>query len=281
MGGERGMPAIDELSFTMPDGKVQTFGPPRRGGEGNLVFLREIAAGTFQRDDGTLCCPICIDGDATDKEHVPQENLGGRVMTRTCAACNNGFGSKAEAALQDWFDHAYRRVTFDHEGRVPGRRAVPTMFMREGPDGSFALIVDGDFTPEIREMFAGGKLNMTFTLPDQRRCGLALLKHAYLAASLCLGHVPDTESVRAARADLIAARDAPKGKRLPDSAAAKRITVHRSHVGRQGPPLALVAKYNEETDDEPELMISLAGVLFVSWPFPDALPGTFEPKATA
>ena len=75
--------------------------------------------------------------------------------------------------------------------------------------------------------------------PDPRRWGLALLKHAHLAACLFLRYVPETAEVDAIRADLIAARDSDRRTRPPESEAVARLKVYRSGVGRQGPPLAL------------------------------------------
>lgn len=97
-------------------------------------------------------------------------------------------------------------------------------------------------------------------------CGLYLYLHS----------VPDTEQARAIRADLLAARNAANATQLPDSEAAKRLTVYRSPVGKHGPPLALVAKHDPDTDAEPEVLISLAGALFVTWPFTDLPPVTWQ-----
>jgi len=87
--------------------------------------------------------------------------------------------------------------------------------------------------------------------------------------------VPDTEDARAIRADLIAARDTPPKTRPAESPMAKRLKVHRSHVGKEGAPLALVARI-DDGDADPEVLISLAGVLFVSWPFSDLPPGRWQ-----
>lgn len=270
-GGSRGLPAIDRVSFETPDG-TKEFGPPGCGDEDTLQFLAEIKPGTFLRA-GTPTCPICIDGDPTNKEHVPQRNLGGHVMTMTCKACNNGLGSRVEAALQDWFDSAYRRVAFEHED-IPGRRHVPTIYHRQAPDGTFVWLVDGQLAPEVKQMLASGKLDMHYRPSEPRRYKLALLKHAYLAACLHRKDVPDTELARAIRADLVTARDAITDAQLPESKPARRINVYRSHLGRQGPPLALVAKQDPSGEIEPEVLISLAGVIFVTWPFPDLPPAT-------
>ncbi|WP_147384765.1 hypothetical protein [Nocardioides cavernaquae] len=99
---------------------------------------------------------------------------------------------------------------------------------------------------------------MAVPTPDPRRWRLALLKHVYLAACLQLRSVPDTADARAIRADLIAARDNPIKARPPASVAADRLTVYRSEVGRQGPPLALVAR-DECCEDEPPGGVDLAG----------------------
>ena len=266
---------MDAIGFDLPDGTAQQFAAPGKGEEGTLQVLCEIAKDTFVRD-GRACCPICIDGDPTDKEHVPQENLGGSVMTMTCKACNNGLGSRVEAPLQDWFDHAYRGVTFAHEGDVRGHRYIPTMYQRQAADGTFALVIDGELSADVRRMFEAGELNMTYTPPNRHRRGLALLKHAYLAACLHLHSVPDIPEAHAIRADLIAARDTPKRAKPPESAAASRLRIWRSPIGRQGPPLALVARHDPRGESEPETLISLAGALFVSWPFAQLPPVSWK-----
>jgi len=92
-----------------------------------------------------------------------------------------------------------------------------------------------------------------------------------------LRRVPHTAEARAIGADLIAARDTPTKTRPPASAAADRLKIYRSEVGRQGPPLALVAREDCDVGEPPEL-ISLAGVLFVSWPFADLSPGKWQQR---
>jgi len=273
-GGQRGLPALETLSLLNADGSTLEFGPPGRGESDTLMFVAEIPANDFRvSPDSVSICPICVVGAATAKEHVPQRALGGSAMTTTCQPCNNGLGSKIEAPLQDWFDYALTRVAFEHDGEVPGRRRVPKMYLREGSDNTFMLFIDGELESGAEQIFkAGNRFNMNHQLPHPRTYSLALLKHAYLAACLHLGNVPDTEEARAIREALIAARDAPKGQAPPESEAAKRLTVYRSGVGRQGPPLALVGQHQPD-GSEPQFLISLAGVLFVTWPFADSPPG--------
>lgn len=279
-GGERGLPALDELVIQNDDGTTMEFVSPSSGEIGSLTGLIEIPAGTFSapgRAEPT--CPICIEGSATEREHVPQEALGGRRMTRTCAQCNNVLGSKVELDLENWFDHALTRVGMDHDGEVPGKRHLPTIYYRKSKESDeFVLFPSGGFPDEVSRIMASGQFRLHYRLPDPRRWGLALLKHAYLAACLHLRMVPDTREARAIRADLIAARDTSANMRPPPSAAAERLKVYRSMVGRQGPPLALVARDDWSEGEPPDVLISLAGVLFVSWPFAELPPGTWQQR---
>lgn len=128
----------------------------------------------------------------------------------------------------------------------------------------------------MRQILASGEFNLSYREPDPRRWRLALLKHAYLAACLHLRCVPDTEDARKIRAALVAARDAPKNRRPPESEIASRLNVYRSHSGAQGPSLALVAVEAVDNNPEPDVLISLAGVLLVSWPLSDLAPGTWQ-----
>ncbi len=260
------MPALEQVSLELSDGTRLDFGSAGAGESGTLIPVAPIHAASFVRHPGASgMCPICIDGQPMHQEHVPQKNLGGEVMTMTCRSCNNDLGSRSEVDLQHWFDHALVDVTFDHDGLVPGRRRIPPLYYTTSEDGSFALFVDGPLTPAVRDMITSGEWRMNYRLPDPRRYRLALLKHAYLAACLHLGTVPDTATARSIRADLLAARDAPRSTRPPESEAANRLKVYRSDVGVQGPPLALVAR-PEGVAPTREPLISLAGALFVSWP---------------
>ena len=275
-GGRRGLPALDELALRGPDGRIMEFGTPDVGTEDTLTFLAEIQPRVFSASpDLSPTCPICVDAEATAREHVPQRNLGGQSMTLTCPPCNNGLGSKVEAPLQDWFDHALTGVAFEHDSEIRGRRHAPRMYFRRGENDAFALFIDGSVTGEVEQMLQSGKFTMNYREPHPRAYRLALLKHAYLAACLYLGHVPDTEEVGAIRADLIAARDTPRRGLLPESQAAGQLTVYRSNVGTQGPPLALVVQVLPGST-EPNVLISLAGVLFVSWPFAGSPAGTWQ-----
>jgi hypothetical protein len=185
--GVRGLPAIDEISFRLEDGTLQSFGMPTSGVEAGVDFVAEVFGQSFG------ICPICV-GIATEDEHVPQGPLGGHIMTTTCAECNNDLGSKVEPELQAWFDQMLVDVAFLHDD-VPGRRKVRPIYYRKGPDG-FALIADGEMGTDVQRMFEMGTFSMEFREPDPVRYRLAALKHAYLAACLYLGYVPDFPEAR-------------------------------------------------------------------------------------
>lgn len=275
--GRSGLPAIDQLSFRLSNGTTYDFGPPNLGQPGKLELLSPIYPASFLRQPGSIpMCPICLEGDAKYKEHVPQKDLGGAVMTMTCSRCNNDLGSRVELDLQQWFDHALVDVAFDHDGNVPGRRRMPPIYYRETADASsFALVVHQKLRPEIMEMLASGEWRMHYRQPDPRRYRMALLKHAYLAACLYLHRVPDSPDARAIRADLLAARNTSRRVQPPERPLAERLSVYRSHAGTQGPALALVTPQHANGGSPREILISLAGVLFVSWPFTDLPPGTW------
>ncbi|MFC7624332.1 hypothetical protein [Microlunatus sp. GCM10028923] len=210
-----------------------------------------------------------------------KEALGGRVMTRTCRRCNNDLGARVEAELQDWFDRALTKVRMSHDGEIPGKRRLPTIYyLEEKGSKRFALNPAGELTPEVIQMMESGTFWLNYREPDPRRWRLALLKHAYLAACLYRGDVPESADAQAIRGDLIAARDTPSRASLPESEAASRLKVYRSGVGRQGSPLSLVARVHpQDASADPEVLISLAGVLFVSWPFTDLPAGTWQRQA--
>lgn len=263
-GGSRGLPVVHDLALKQQDGTVLEFETPRLGVESRLDVVTPILAQSFPM------CPVCLSGSPSEKEHIPQYALGGRVMTMTCSACNNGLGSRVEAELQDWFDHALVSVSFEHED-LPGRRRAPRLLYRNGPSG-FCLLIEGDLAPEIQQMLDEGTFHLHYRRPDPRRYRLAALKHAYLAACLYLGYVPAIPDAEAIRADLLSARDSPKRSRPPASEHADRLAIYQSHAPPKGPPLAIVATRLDEPAARREYLISLAGVMFVSWPFTEVPP---------
>jgi hypothetical protein len=266
-GGEPGMTALDRVALELPDGRVVEYAQPLSGVQATARGVAEIRPMSFiNPNTGRAICPICLaEVVAMHAAHVPQTALGGVVMTSTCQRCNNDLGSRAEVDLQAWFDGELVDTRIEHDGNVPGRRRIPKVHVRTSADGSdFIMWVDGPSTPEIEEMMRSGTWRVYFRSPDFKRAALAVLKHAYLAACLHLQRIPDTADARAIRHDLVEVRDTPRRQTL--GPIEERIVFHRGGVGRQGPPLALV-RTTPPGETESRLLISLAGVLFASWPF--------------
>jgi hypothetical protein len=151
------------------------------GTEVPLDLVTPIFAQSFARVDRaqarwTPICPICLVGNPSEEEHVPQYPLGGSVMTMTCAPCNNRLRSRVESELEHWFDNALIRVRFAHEDVRGPRRARRVLYLRNSQDPQkFALFPEGDLAPEIEEMFKAGSFWLHFREPDPRRFKLAAL----------------------------------------------------------------------------------------------------------
>lgn len=265
-----GLPPLHEMSLELPDGSTFEAGQlPRAGALRRTTRgLGEIRACHFG------VCPICGASSDLTKEHVPQGQVGGRIMTSTCRTCNNKLGSRVEADLTDWYDGALARVGFEVEG-VKGRRHSGRALLRTATDGRFALIFDR-LDPDIKAAFnAGAAPSMTWReeLVSHRA---AALKHAYLAACTCIRRIPVGGSAERIRRELLAARDTPGSQDLSASTEAQRVQLYRTYTARTGPPLGL---HEEVTDNagSRKFLISLGGTLLVSWPFDDLSP--FVPGA--
>jgi hypothetical protein len=210
-------------------------------------------------------CPICGSEECLTREHVPQRDLGGTVMTYTCAACNNGLGSRVEDELKHWFDDAIFDVRFSG-GNLPGVRRAPRLLLRTTSDGEAVMIQDrGRSDPNIEAMLASGTARMHYRIPNPRVWRVAALKHAYLAACLALGEIPDTDHAAALRGILVLTRDAERGELPPENNLSMTLRVAQSNQPAHGPTILLAALVNAE-DEIVDYGLSFSGTLFVSWP---------------
>ena len=250
-----------------PEGQALEFGHgPPPGAQ--AVRVRSVRNIGFHRFD---VCPICLAGEPGTREHVPPSSLGGAVATLVCARCNNELGSRIEVALLDWRDGAVRGARASG-GDVPGRRKIARLLNRATPDGRFVLVPDGRTDPTVRDMLAAGEVELTISPPDPRRYRLAALKHAYLAACLDRREIPDTDTARTIRHDLVAFRDAPRDGPVPDSDYARAMPLMRSYAQPGGPPITLCLADTGRDDGQQEVWILLAGTVAVPWPMPDFTP---------
>lgn len=257
----RGLSPVHEITLSRTGSSDLVFGPIQNV-DANNVRVGVLGAPDFR---GFEHCPICgVAGDLT-REHVPQDDLGGRVMTLTCRTCNNRLGSRVERELKDWFDDAIVSVRFSG-GDIPGRRRAPRILLRTTAEGEFGMFFDtGKSDADIGTILDSGQAEMHFRIPITKAWRMAALKHAYLGACLALGEIPDSPMAQRVRADLVAARDSKGAEHIPESRIAGGLRVARSYRAAQGPTVVLAALL----DDEGVMQdggLSFAGTLFVSWP---------------
>ena len=208
-------------------------------------------------------CPICRSPDADSREHVPNESLGGKVRTMTCARCNNELGAKVEPHLDAYCSGRFQYVRFTTAG-LRGKRLVRCVDMLTTDDGQFMLMARLD--RESHAALAQAKqFGLEFRRPEKSRAKVAALKHAYLAACLALGQIPEGPHADKIRDLLVATRDLDRDAELPSSQIVEDTAIWRTHTAPSGPSLALMAP---EGDGAAELWISLAGVVGVRWPLP-------------
>lgn len=257
----RGLPPVNAMTISRRNGQDLTLGPIQSDA---AKPVRVHVLGVPETQNFGLC-PICgSDADLT-REHVPQRDLGGTVMTNTCKPCNNGLGSRVEDELKHWFDGAIYDVKFSG-GDVPGVRRAPRMLLRTSPDGEVAMIEDkGKRDPKIGAMLASGTSQIHYRIPNPRVWRVAALKHAYLAACLALGEIPNTDHAAALRGVLVMTRDSKRGQLPPENTLAKTIRIAQSNQPAQGPTVLLVALVDSENEIV-DYGLSFAGTLFVSWP---------------
>jgi hypothetical protein len=259
--GTRGLPPANEITISHPDGTALAFGPIPNS---EAVDTRVHVFGAPQLHDFGMC-PICGATDELTREHVPQRDLGGTVMTYTCKPCNSGLGSRVEDELRHWFDDAIFDVRFSG-GDVPGRRKSPRILLRATPDGKIGMIPDkGKTDADLGAMLASGKGEIHYRIPNPRIWRVAALKHAYLGACLALGQIPDTLHAAHVRGVLVTTRNGKRGELPPDTNLAKGLRLAQSRQPAQGPTILLVALVDERGAPL-DYGLSFAGTLFVSWP---------------
>ncbi|WP_412161440.1 HNH endonuclease [Curtobacterium flaccumfaciens] len=217
-------------------------------------------------------CPICFEHPADSDEHVPPRGLGGKIMTTTCTPCNNAFGARVEAGLQDWFDRMVRiRYTADGDPRPFGTTRALVL---QTDDGESVLLPEKGSDPGeefSRRMRTAANLEHHVSQPSEAEIRNGVLKSAYLAACIHLDGVPRVNSAKQIRTELlgvVAARSRPDLQVGPHAQ-----TLRFFRTGKPaGIPLALLR--NKTMESGPSWLLSLAGTLIVEWPFPEIDPST-------
>lgn len=259
---ETGLATVHSMTLRRPDGSTFAFGRIDNNGRSAVgVDVLAIARPVFFDR-----CPICLSPDPATDEDVPPKAVGGSVMTRTCDRCNCGLGSVIEPDLVDWWEDALGFVSLSHAD-IRGARRVPRILVRQKDTGEPVLVFDhGRVDPAIVGRFRpGAEFMMTFSLPSPQRYRLAALKSAYLAACLLLRTIPDTPEANAVRAELTGVRDLRRRQRIEGGPMATRLRLGRSQ-GPAVPGEVALVQTRPSDGSKPEIAISLARTLLVSWP---------------
>lgn len=259
---ETGLATVHSMTLRRPDGSAFVLGRVDNSGQ-SAVGVDVLA---FARPMHFDRCPICLGPDPGTDEHVPPRAVGGSVMTTTCDRCNSGFGSVIEPDLVDWWEDALGSVSLSHAD-VRGTRRAPRILVRQKDTGEPVLVFDrGKVDPAIVGRFRQeAEFTMAFTLPSPQRYRLAALKSAYLAACLLLRTIPDTPESVAVRAELMAVRDLRRRQRIEGGPTAAKLRLGRSQ-GPAVPGEVALVQTRPSDGSEPEIAISLARTLLVSWP---------------
>ncbi len=268
-GGKRtGLPKIHEIDLEHADGEViraRGHLPPSGEGIRTATGVCVIERGQFPY------CPICLreEVQADTMEHIPPTAFGGTVMANTCADCNNRLGSHTEAALQDWYDDAIRaHFTSDANPEPFGHDRI--LLLKTDSDEVVMLMEKS--SPEGASPFNRLKdpnVEIHYTIPRPAEYKTGLLKSAYLAACLHFGGVVHSQSVMAARDELLHARNARSRRHVRLGPVAEGLQAHQTGLAATGPSLALLRSDHEGTST---YLISLAGTILVEWPFTDLDP---------
>ncbi|WP_175416015.1 HNH endonuclease [Curtobacterium sp. SGAir0471] len=267
--GRRGLPKVSEIEFSDEVGNTTRAAvvpntAHRKAGEATLENV--IQAEHF------ALCPICFEQPADSDEHVPPRGLGGSIMTTTCTRCNNAFGARVEAGLQDWFDRMVRiRYTADGDPRPFGATRALVL---QTDDGKSLLLPEKGSDPGeefSRRMRTAASLEHHVSQPGEAEVRNGVLKSAYLAACLHLRGVPHVDSAKQIRTELLGVVAARSRADLKVGPHARTLRFFRTGKPA-GIPLALLR--NKTMESGPSWLLSLAGTLIVEWPFPEIDPAT-------
>lgn len=258
-GTARGIPEMHQVALEMEDGSILEAGMPVP--EGIETSGRLLPVDVEYINFGE--CPICLEPSPSSREHVPPHAIGGSVKMLTCERCNNEFGSRFEPHLQGWYEHSLGRVRIAG-GDVPGQRDGGEYIVRVTSDGQPVLFQVGRSDPNFDRMMQSGKIELTMPVFNDKAFRLAALKSAYLAACLMLKVVPRTERAGAIRAELMAARDRPRGEPFELSPLVQSIQVARTAVEPEPGEIALVLMAHG--DGSVSYAISFNRVFAVDWP---------------
>jgi hypothetical protein len=182
-------------------------------------------------------------------------------------------------AVRDLFDRCFRVVQgLGHGGTGTGRHAGAHASIRlpsfAGSSRAARARCPTCLDERVREFeihyFDSWPICLTPARP--RLPELAALEHAHLAVCLDLRANPQTGCAEVVRRDLLAARDAPSRRELPESEYALAMPLMRTHGQPCGPSVALGCVHRPE--GLAEWWSALAGTIAVPWLLADAPPAS-------
>lgn len=245
------------ISVSTGSGDTLRFGPiGKSDAEECYIGFTPISRKIFS------ACPICGSEERTE-EHVPPESVGGTEMINTCGPCNNRLGSRVETDLQGWY-HSFLVNPKFNSPAAPGWRACSNLAVKTAEDGRFGLIVLGSHDPMVKRILGSGSCDIRENHPNMDRVRLAILKQAYLAHCLMF-RVPTGAAPDEVRAELIAARDAPKREQVPPGRYANGLTFTRAEPVN-APEITNLAWVETKEKEAPRRGFLFARRIFVDWP---------------
>jgi len=207
-------------------------------------------------------CPICGDTDATSRDHVPPEAVGGKLIVYTCARCNNTFGGRYEAAFQNWYNGSLGTMRVRGPG-APGSRVLGEVLLRRTDRGPDMLIPISDGDPAAWDIVKSGRGRVSVHRPNPADTRIASVKSAYLAACALLSDIPDSPRGVALRNELIAVRDTPRGTSPSVGRVSASLQIFR---GPSEPTPGEVTLVHLPVWREHPYWISFNSSVFVEWP---------------
>ena len=258
-GTARGIPELSEVVIETSDGSEIRASIPTPAGERVIAGIVPVEFNYFEFAE----CPICLEPNAGSREHVPPYSIGGRVLTLTCEACNNEFGSRFESHLQTWYEHSTGRVRLSGP-TVRGRRQAGEFLFRQTASGEFVLYQTGRSDPAIHEILENGAFELELQKPDDSAVHLAAVKNAYLAGCVLMQEIPRTPHADALRAELMAARESDRGARLELGPIARSLRLVRGDSKPNPGQINLIGI--PESTGAISWAISFNQVFAVDWP---------------
>lgn len=255
----RGVPEAHTMTVETTDGRTINAGLPKPQG---LISIRGRQVLGIVGPERFDRCPICGDREATSRDHVPPESMGGKLVVYTCTKCNNTFGTRYEAPFRNWYNGSVGTMRVSGPG-ARGARILGEVLLRQTDQGPDMLIPITDGDPAAWDIVESGRGRVSVRAPDPSNIQIAAVKSAYLAACALLSEIPDTAQAATLRRELIALRDIPRGSTPEVGRVTSSLRIMR---GPSEPKPGEIALVHFPTWRYHQYWISFNDSFFVEWP---------------